>query len=231
MRSGLISHAKSKLIRSGLQTYAVPIGLYRGIKLNLDLQYNFQLFSGFWELETHRYLTRWSDYEWAIDVGAGAGELCLFILKHKTKISRIFAIEPDGAEVLRMKQNFQLNPELDEAKVIIIDRPVGDVAGQDRLCLDDLGSSLGSSPGLIKIDVDGYEIEVIRGAHDLLRGQKVDLLLETHSPSLEQQSIEILEGYGFTTKVIKNGWYRLIFPEQRPVEHNRWLWASNRTRF
>jgi hypothetical protein len=230
MQSGLVSAIKNRIVHGGTDTYVVPLGLYRGIKLELDLRYNFQLFTGLWELETHRYLDKWTDYEWAIDVGAGGGELCLYMLKHKPNIKQIFAVEPDKGEVFRMKRNFQLNPDIEENKVTIVDRCVGAGTEKDELRLDGLGNGLGSSRGLIKIDVDGYEIEVLKGADGLLRGGGVDLLLETHTISLEEQSIKVLGSYGFATKVIKNGWYPRILPEQRPVDHNRWLWASKRAR-
>ncbi len=228
MRSGLASRIKNGLIRGGRQTYVVPLGLYRGIKLELDLRYNFQLYSGLWELETHRFLGRRKDYGWAIDVGAGAGELCLFLLKRKPNMKKIYAVEPDGEEVRCMKWNFQLNPELDTRKVTIVDRRVGvgSVAGELRL--DELDVERGLVPGIIKIDVDGYEIEVLKGATELLRARNVDLLIETHSVSLEEQTLKMLDSLGFATEVINNGWYRRGVPEQRPTEHNRWLWASNR---
>ena len=62
----------------------------------------------------------------------------------------------------------------------------------------------------------------------ILQWPNIDLLIETHSTSLEDQSIELLQNFGFATEVIKNGWYRRLIPEQRPIDHNRWLWASNR---
>ena len=127
-------------------------------------------------------------------------------------------------------RNLQLNPALDTAKVTPVDRVVGAGAEPGELRLDALDVARGAAPGLIKIDVDGHEIEVLKGATELLRARDVDVLLETHTLSLEQQSIKILDELGFATKVIKNGWYRRIVPEQRPTDHNRWLWASNRGR-
>jgi SAM-dependent methyltransferase len=228
MRSGLLSKAKNMLLRGGRRTYSVPLGLYRGMKFELDLQSNLQLLTGLWELETHRYIKKRDDYEWVIDIGAGTGELCLLMLKDKPKVRRIFAIEPNIDEVQRMKLNFQLNPELDVTKIIVLERRIGARASAEELRLDDFDLELISTPGFIKIDVDGHEIEVLNGGRTFLRGRNIDLLVETHSVALETECIGLLRKLGFTTEVIKNGWYRWFLPEDRPLDHNRWLWATKR---
>lgn len=214
------------LIRGGLRTYVVPFGFYHGLRLELDLQCNLQLLTGLLELETHRYIEKWTDYEWFVDVGAGTGELCLFMLKHKPNVGKIFAAEPNIDEVRRMKLNFKLNPELDVDKIVIIERRIGVRTAANELRLDDLDLSL--APGIIKIDVDGNEIEVLNGGRTILQRRNVDLLVETHTAALESQSVSLLRDSGFTTKIIKNGWYRRLIPEHRPGDQNRWLWASKR---
>jgi hypothetical protein len=42
--------------------------------------------------------------------------------------------------------------------------------------------------------------------------------------------MEFLERLGYTCRVIKNAWWRLLIPEQRPIEHNRWFIAEKRMR-
>jgi len=51
MRSRLLSKAKTKIVRGGRRTYIVPIGLYRGLKLELDLRSDVQVLTGLFELE------------------------------------------------------------------------------------------------------------------------------------------------------------------------------------
>lgn len=215
------------VIRGGRRVYTVPFGLYRGIKLELDLRNSFQVYVGLYERETHRFLGRRNDYEWAIDVGAGAGELSLFLLRHNPDIKSIFALDADVNETGRMRTNLQLNPELDIGKITIIDRKAGDGSNGDDVRLDDLPLDL-SAPGLVKIDVEGHEMAVLKGAVGILRRRDVDLLVETHAATLELQAIELLRSCGFGVKIVDNGWYRRILPEQRPADHNRWLWASKR---
>jgi hypothetical protein len=79
----------------------------------------------------------------------------------------------------------------------------------------------------IKVDVDGFEMDVLQGAIGVLKKMKVRLLLETHSSKLEDNCNHFLKNLGYRTKVVKNGWWRILLKDRRPIEQNRWLVASN----
>ena len=49
--------------------------------------------------------------------------------------------------------------------------------------------ALGLVPDVMKIDVEGYEFEVLRGAQGLLRSRKPVLCLELHLDLLERRGI------------------------------------------
>jgi hypothetical protein len=75
------------------------------------------------------------------------------------------------------------------------------------------------------MDVDGAEAEILKGA-SLLNGLGgVRWLIETHSRDLERECVEQLKAAGFETRIIRNAWWRVLIPELRPVEQNRWLAA------
>jgi hypothetical protein len=78
----------------------------------------------------------------------------------------------------------------------------------------------------LKVDVDGAEMLVLEGARKVLSQGDVDVLVETHSAALERQCIEFLSHCRYRCAVIPNAWWRRLIPEQRPIEHNRWLWAT-----
>jgi hypothetical protein len=102
---------------------------------------------------------------------------------------------------------------------------VGRPVGGDGVRLDDLAEAQ-SRPLLVKIDVDGAEIEVLRSGSALFQGPDVSVILETHSAQLENEAIGLLKAHGFDCKVVPNAWWRLFLPERRPIELNRWVVAT-----
>ena len=80
---------------------------------------------------------------------------------------------------------------------------------------------------MIKIDVDGGEIEVLKGLSKTLINYKCQLIIETHSKDLEVGCLEFVKEIGYKTEIIDNGKMRVIIPETRPIEHNRWFIAYN----
>ena len=75
------------------------------------------------------------------------------------------------------------------------------------------------------MDVDGAEAEILKGATALNRMAGVRWLIETHSKDLERECVKQLEAAGFENRIIRNAWWRVVIPELRPIEHNRWLAA------
>jgi hypothetical protein len=79
---------------------------------------------------------------------------------------------------------------------------------------------------MIKIDIEGAEIDALKGAGRLLSAQQARWLIEVHSIECEDVCREILERAGYQVRIIKNAWWRLLVPEGRGgSEHNRWLAA------
>jgi hypothetical protein len=92
------------------------------------------------------------------------------------------------------------------------------------MCLDSLMPSI-HYPCLIKVDVDGAEVDVLAGARMLNTQPGVRWLIETHSAELEAGCVRQLESFGFTTRIVPNAWWRVLVLETRPIAHNRWLVA------
>jgi hypothetical protein len=80
------------------------------------------------------------------------------------------------------------------------------------MTLDDLFGATQSNIRLIKIDIEGYELEALKGAKELLTRRQFDnLLIEIHHHALEglnqseRMIDELLECFGYKkTKVSSN---------------------------
>lgn len=74
--------------------------------------------------------------------------------------------------------------------------------------LDSLVEELGARPDLIKVDVEGFEFEVMRGAQNVIRNIHPRVLIEIHPPQLELSGssdlalIAFLESSGYAIDVI-----------------------------
>jgi hypothetical protein len=81
-------------------------------------------------------------------------------------------------------------------------------------------------PTFVKIDVDGAELEVLDGMRGTLRKVGPSLVVETHSGELEQECAALLASASYRVRVRRNALWRVLYPEMRPIEHNRWLVAE-----
>lgn len=65
------------------------------------------------------------------------------------------------------------------------------------ISLDEIAAKMNCSPDVLKIDVEGAEMEVLRGAEKVLREAKPAIFLSTHSPELRRDCLEFLRGIGY----------------------------------
>ncbi len=224
MKTGIVSAIKSKLVSDESAVRTVLFGPFRGLRFDLTLRSQAQVYLGLWERETYGVIRRETQSaEWFVDIGAGKGELCTLFatLPH---VQRVVAIEPNDMEVATLRANL-IHNNIDLSRVETLTKFVGTKIGTDYVEVDQLGLS-DVLRGLIKIDVDGVEFDVLKSGTHLFSEGKSDILVETHSPELERDCIEWLKTRGYTCNIIKNAWWRIMIPEQRPLPHNRWLFAT-----
>jgi hypothetical protein len=221
----LLSTIKSFLVPKGHQPRTVQFGLFRGLRLEIDLKSRTQIFLGLWERETYPVIRKASlRCNWAVDIGAGQGELCLFLLE-RSSAKIIYAFEPQRSEVDLIFRNLELNNKLSGERFIVGTKFVGCSPSADFVSLDSLDLDR-QKRGFLKIDVDGAELDVLRSGENLLRSAPMDILLETHSRQLEAECWNYLSDRGFRCEIISKAWWRAVLPELRPIEHNQWIWAT-----
>jgi FkbM family methyltransferase len=148
----------------------------------------------------------------AFDLGANVG---LYSLLFAQKGARVVAFEPVPRNVGYLQRTLALNRC---ARVDIVPFAVGDSSGLMRFStdgnvavghLDDQGHGLayqislddycaftGIYPTIIKMDVEGSEQRVLRGADAVLQ-RKPKWFISFHSKALRERSISLMSEYGY----------------------------------
>jgi hypothetical protein len=226
MKSGTLSAIKSKIVPNESRLRRIPFGLFKGQRLDINLCSQSQLYLGLWERETYNVIWRASQSaEWFVDIGAGRGELCI-LFASLPNVNRVIAVEPDGLEINGLLANLRHN-NIASNRVEVLPKFAGTNSEAGHIEVDQLALDH-SAPGFMKIDVDGCELDVLQSGKQLFSKGKVEALVETHSHELEQNCIKWLEGQKYTCSIINNAWWRNLIPEQRPILHNRWLFAARK---
>jgi hypothetical protein len=226
MRS--LSNLKNLIMSPERKPRRILAGPFRGIVMSLTLRSQLQVYLGLFEKETHPWIYRLSKgISTAIDIGVAHGEYTLYFLT-KTKATKVFAFEPDASCAPFLHENLELNGVAQSNRLAISSKFVGASDSQQEIRLDSLAESV-HLPCLVKMDVDGAEEQILKGAQTFNRLPGVRWLVETHSKELEVACEGILKAAGFQTRIIPNAWWRVFLPELRPIEHNRWLaaWKSD----
>ena len=223
----LISDIKQKALSFVGDTNAprkILWGVNRGVRMNLDLASDTQTYVGIAERELATHFERLSrDIQTAIDVGGSVGFYTLFFLT-KTSAKQVFCFEPDAGCYQQIATNLRLNGLDDTSRLRLVEKFVGSSDTDDHATLDSIADDV-SAPCLVKIDVEGAEVDVLKGARRLLSKPGVRWIIETHSAALERECIEIMRNAGLTHEIVGKAGWRVALPEVRPAEHNRWLIA------
>lgn len=219
----LLSAVKSAVVPGGRSPRRILSGPFKGLVMDLDLKHQFQVYAGTFERETYPFLWRLSrGIASAIEVGAAEGEYCLFFAT-RTSARPVFAFEPIEECRVRLRRNLMHNG-IDASRLRLSGQLVG-AENSERFCtLDSLLPSL-TFPCFVKMDIDGGEAQALRGATGLLE-RDTRWLVETHSLALERECQQVLDRAGFVTHIVPNAWWRIVLPELRGGEQNRWLVAT-----
>jgi hypothetical protein len=215
---------KNHFIRDEVRYRRIWLGLCRGRSLPLNLRHSTRMMLGLYELEVVRYFKAFSNPGGCLyDIGARHGYYSLAFARLAAP-ARVYAFEPDYQSYSVLMEVIARNHSSSTitAHELFLGRIVNLREKQETL--DDLVFVKGfAAPDLLKIDVDGPEYEILCGANRVLSEYKPRLIVEVHSPQLENDCKTLLEESGYLVKVVKNN---PLLRERRPIELNRWLAAK-----
>lgn len=154
----------------------------------------------------------------AFDIGANLGYFTLVMAKQVGPRGRVVSFEPDPEMFSALTRNVGRNVG-DSDGIIAVPAALGAEAGAGRFArgsrstrgkvvsaggdlevdlmkVDDAADRFGV-PRLLKIDVEGAELDVLRGAPTVLKSEKPLVLVELHSEELERCCTQLLEEFGY----------------------------------
>lgn len=214
---------KDIIVPGGTRPYKLYFGSARGLKMNFDLrQGEMRRYLGIFEIELTKYVKRmWRPGLTTFDVGAADGYYSI-VFANLTK-APVLALEPAAKSCDDLRKNLALNPAT--AHLVDVQQTYVGLDGRDgQISLDRLAQKA-FTPDLVKIDIEGAEVDALVGASDILERRRPGLLIEVHGSDIERECLKILRSYDYSTTIVDQ---RRWLPEYRPIPHNRWLVAEGR---
>jgi FkbM family methyltransferase len=163
----------------------------------------------------------------AIDVGANIGMETLLLASTVGPLGTVVCVEPDPRSAARLRMNCDLNKvenvELVEKAIsnrtgMIAFSAMGELTSKVSaaglqgpsdilvpcVTIDDLLADIpgASRVSLVKIDVEGHEVEVLEGANGLLSSTRPAVVVEVHAARGLRKCIELLERHDYQLSVL-----------------------------
>jgi hypothetical protein len=218
---------KKLVLPKGTHPRRIRGGNLRGRSFHLDLQADTQCWRGLYEQELQAWLARVVRPESVcLDVGAAEGWVTLQMALLATR-GATHAFEP-SARGDWIGRNLALNTDV----------PLGAVTIQRVLVGAVDSPALGETPPIVtidqyvrekridrvdvlKVDVDGPELDVLDGATAVLNDLHPAVCVEVHSHDLLRGTLERLERAGYACRVVDPPPH-----EHRPLEYNPTVFAD-----
>ncbi len=225
MATNALRLVKDTIVPHGKRRRRLPLGIARGISLDIDFSVQTKIFLGLYEIELNRYLRRLCRPGFnCFDVGAQFGYDALVLAKLSG--GRVASFECDPDMYLELERNLRYNERL-RRNIESVQGYIASHTDEQRgwLSLDDVAFDDGMFvPDFIKIDIEGGELDALQGSRRILEERRPALLVETHSRQLERDCLELVSSLGYQHTIVDA---RRFLPDYRPVEHNRWFVASH----
>jgi hypothetical protein len=178
--------------------------------MTIDFSSQTPLYLGMYEWELHRFMRSIvPGAGLAFDVGANVGYESLVLAS--LGATSVVSFEPDPDALAKLRSNIAENPDMAD-RITVVPEAVGAEPGSGITTVDAAAERFGV-PDVLKIDVDGAELDVLHGARKTLVDRHPHLVLEVHSAELERSCGEFLVECGY----------------QPVIKHNREVWREYRS--
>ena len=146
-----------------------------------------------------------------LECGSLVGNHTVFFLKALGP-KKIIIFDADKESINQTRKNFELNAvgQSSATELILYCKAVGDKKGETLIYskkfeVTTLDSEIHEKIDFIKIDVDGMELEVLRGAQSIIKTYKPKIMVEVKNTS-EVEFYKVLDEIGYTVirKFIRN---------------------------
>ena len=207
----------------------IKFGIAKGCWFPIDRRSYLRIEFGLFELPLVKYFRDFSKKaKVAYDVGAEMGYYSLALTQLMGEGSRVYAFESNKERVAKFPELLKRNSLEDKIKVF--EAYVTNRNDAENISIDSFVYKEGNSPpDLIKMDIEGEELNALKGAEKILKEHHPKLILEVHSYELVTQCQSFLRELGYAVQEVKLGWFNRLFPEARADgrnEYNGWLVAQ-----
>jgi hypothetical protein len=201
----------------------LPLGLGRGLVLEIDFDRDSRYWLGLYELELSRHIRALCPPGAAcFDLGSASGFYALVFARRGA--GRVLAVEADPSTCERLRRNVAANPELAPVIEVSDSRIARETSlSEGTVTIDELAYRPGGFvPDLVKLDVEGNEVAALRGAERLLEERRPHVIIETHSEDLDAGCRWLLADHAYAVETVEP---RPWVPEVRTLPFNRWCVA------
>ncbi|GMO50897.1 MAG: hypothetical protein Ta2G_08660 [Termitinemataceae bacterium] len=155
--------------------------------------------------EHEKYCVKENDI--VVDLGAAEGIFSLHVIE---KAAKIYLFECDEMWLPALRKTFEPWKE----KIVIVNKYISDHTDNTNLTMDNFIAEIGENINFIKADIEGAELQLLKGADNLITNSKnICMALCTYHRKEDEKDLkQILQEKGFTTEYSKN--YMLYFERQ-----------------
>jgi FkbM family methyltransferase len=212
--------------RPGLRPVRILGGPLSGMVLDLDPRDHKEMAVGHYEPVVEACIERYlRPGDLAFDVGAHLGYMTICMARLVNATGKVVAFEPDPDVIRILNSNLARNNHTITAAVTTQPTAIGATTGQatftpgsdnstgrlteggsdllvSAITLDEATTRFGT-PQLIKMDIEGGELDALKGASELLKIGQTTFVIELHSPELDRSCTALLQEHGWTCSYLR----------------------------